>query len=124
MLFYAILFYNNKLRFIGMYVALMLHCESRENRILMRRRQGCHKRILQCMDIRLSLYYGIYCLSKRGGVYISSCTVHNEDCKGFFYCFFVAGGLAGTAARRKWIKYSNRKGLGFSLTRMPYKPIA
>ncbi len=65
------------------------------------------------MDVRLSLYYGTCCLSKRGGVYISSCTVHNEDSKGFFYCFFVAGRIAGTAARRKWIKKAIDKGQVF-----------
>jgi len=62
------------------------------------------------MDVRLSLYYGNCCLSKKGDVYISSCTVYNEDGKGFFYCFFVAGGLAGTAARRKWKNIAIEKG--------------
>ncbi len=65
------------------------------------------------MDVGLSLYYGICYLSKKGGVYISSCTVHNEETKGFSYCFFVAGGLAGTAARRKWIKKAIEKGQVF-----------
>ena len=102
----------------------MYHCESGENRILMRKWQGCHKRNLQCMDVRLSLYYGNCCLSKKGDVYISSCTVYNEDGKGFFYCFFVAGGLARYGSKEEVDKESNRKGLGFSLTRMPYKPIA